>query len=409
MQFTVCTFCLKVYFSGLVKYFQMDVLQYFNAVNFEKFEWAQWGKNKFSLGTLLQKNSDKLKLEKAELIIMGVEEDRNALISGAGKAPDEIRKHLYNLNRIGPRVKVLDLGNLKIGNTINDSYFALRDICDYFMENNQTLIVLGGSQDLTLGITKAFEGRLFNLVTIDPKFDYRKGVKTINSENYLNLIFEKQKNLYSYTALGYQTYFVDATELDQFNNFYWDVKRLGQIRYDLSCTEPILRDANVFSFDMNAIRYQDAPGQSFASPNGLYSEEACQLARYAGISDQMNVAGFFNLIPENDLSGSSSKLMSQIVWHFIDGFVNRNTEDPRDDSDNFNQFIVDMSDMDMTLGFFQSRLSGRWWMEIADFEKKSNEMYLIPCDEEDYKKASHGEIPDRWWKNIRKMHKRQNK
>jgi len=387
----------------------MDVLHYLNPIDFEKFEFAEWANNKLSLGALLQKNSEKLKLEKAELVIIGVEEDRNSFAPGAGKAPDEIRKYLYNLNRIGSRAKILDIGNLKIGQSVNDSYFALRDICEYFIGNKQTLIVLGGSQDLTFGITKAFDGRLFNLVTLDPKFDYWKGKKNVNSENYLNLIFEKQKNLYSYTALGYQNYFVDATELDQFNNFYWDVKRLGQIRYDLTCTEPILRNANVFSFDLNAIRYQDAPGQSFASPNGLYSEEACQLARYAGISDELNIAGFFNLIPENDQSGSSSMLMSHVVWHFIEGFVNRKVEDPKEDSDDFNQYIVDMSDMNMTLLFFQSRISGRWWMEISDFEKSRSEKYLIPCDEDDYTKASHGEIPDRWWKNIRKMHKRQNK
>lgn len=387
----------------------MDLEHYLNPVDFEKFEFADWANNKLSLGSLLQKNAEKLKPEKAELVIIGVEEDRNSLVSGAGKAPNEIRKHLYNLNRIGSRFKVLDLGNLKIGHSINDSYFALRDICDYFIENKQTLIVLGGSQDLTFGITKAFDGRLFNLVTLDPKLDFRKGIKAINSENYLNLIFEKQKNLYSYTALGYQNYFVDATELDQFNNLYWDVKRLGQIRYDLTCTEPIFRNANVFSFDLNSIRHQDAPGQSFASPNGLYSEEACQLARYAGISDELNVAGFFNLIPKNDSSESSSKLMAHVVWHFMEGFVNRKPEDPQEDSDNFNQFIVDMSEMDMNLVFFQSQLSGRWWMEISDFDKKKNDIYIIPCDEEDYTKASHGEIPDRWWKNIRKMYKRQNK
>lgn len=387
----------------------MDLQHYLNPVDFEKFEFAEWANNKFSMGALLQKNAEKLKPEKAELLIIGVEEDRNSMVSGAGKAPDEIRKHLYNLNRIGPRFKVLDLGNLKPGNSVNDSYFALRDICDYFIDNKQTLIVLGGSQDLTFGITKAFDNRLYNLVTLDPKLDFRKGIKTINSENYLNLIFEKQKNLYSYTALGYQNYFVDSTELDQFNNLYWEVKRLGQIRYDLTCTEPIFRNANVFSFDMNSIRYQDAPGQSFASPNGLYSEEACQLARYAGISDELNIAGFFNLIPEKDLSENSSKLMSHVVWHFMDGFVSRKPEDPREDSDDFSQIIVDMSEMDLTLVFFQSRISGRWWMEISDFEKKYKNVYVIPCEEEDYNKASHGEIPDRWWKNIRKMYKRQNK
>ena len=71
--------------------------------------------------------------------------------------------------------------------------------------------------------------------------------------------------------------------------------------------------------------------------------------------------------------------------------------------------MVDMSDINMTLVFFQSRVSGRWWMEISDFENRKGGMYIVPCDEDDYKKASLGDIPDRWWKNIRKMNKRQNK
>jgi hypothetical protein len=258
-------------------------------------------------------------------------------------------------------------------------------------------------------MTKAFEGKLFNMVTVDPKFDFKKGIKTINSENYLNLIFEKQKNLYSYTALAYQNYLIDATDIDLYNNLHWDVKRLGQIRYNLTSVEPILRNAHVFSFDMNALRYLDATGQSMRSPNGLYSEEACQIARYAGSSDELKLAGFFNLIPDNDPSTNSSNLMAQIVWHFLEGFFNRKPEDPTEDSEDFNQFMVDMSNISMTLVFFQSRITGRWWMEISDFENRKNDIYIIPCEEEDYKNASHGDIPDRWWKNIRKMHKRQNK
>jgi hypothetical protein len=173
--------------------------------------------------------------------------------------------------------------------------------------------------------------------------------------------------------------------------------------------EPILRDANVFSFDINAIRYADAPGQTMASPNGLYSEEACQIARYAGTRDCLQIAGFFNLVPERDLSSNSSNLMAQIVWHFIEGFHSRKPEDPTDDTDDFNHFIVDMADINISITFFQSRVSARWWMEISDFENCRGSKYIVPCDEDDYKKASQGDIPDRWWKNIRKMHKRQNK
>lgn len=387
----------------------MDLLNYFDPVDFEKFECPEWANKKNTLGTLLQKNHEKLKPGKADLLIIGVPEDRNAYSQGAALAPDEIRKHLYNLNRIGSRFKILDLGNLKPGITANDTYFALRDICEHALELHQTLIVLGGSQDITFGMTKAYEGRLFNMVSVDPKLDFRKGTKNINEENYLSLIFEKQKNLYSYTALAYQNYFVDQSDIDAFNNMHLDVKRLGQVRYDLTSVEPILRDANIFSFDMNAIRYMDAPGQSMKSPNGLYSEEACQVARYAGTSDSLQLAGFFNLIPGNDLSTNSSHLMAQVVWHFIEGFFHRKPEDPLDDSEDFNQFMVDMSDINMTLVFFQSRVSGRWWMEISDFEHRKNGMYIVPCDEDDYRKASQGDIPDRWWKNIRKMSKRQNK
>lgn len=387
----------------------MDLQHYFNPVDFERFETPAWANSKLTLGTLLQKNSEKLTPEKSDLIIIGVEEDRNAVAQGAAKAPDEIRKYLYHLNRIGPRFKVLDLGNLKTGRTVNDTYFALRDICEQILGNNQTLIVLGGSQDLTFGMAKAFEDHSFNLVTVDPKLDFRKGIKSVNSENYLNLIAEKQKSLYSFTTLAYQNYLIDATETDHYNQMHWDVKRLGQIRYDMTCVEPILRNAHLFSFDLNAVRFPDAMGQSLSSPNGLYSEEACQVARYAGISDELRLAGFFNLIPENDPSGNSSHLMAQIVWHFMDGFFNRNPEDPLDDSDDFNQLLVDMPDVGITLVFFQSRLSSRWWMEISDHEDRDCDMYVIPCDEEDYRKALQGDIPDRWWKNVRKMYKKQNK
>jgi arginase family enzyme len=384
----------------------MDLQHYFDPVDFERFEIPEWTNGKHTFGGLLQKNSEKLTPEKADLLLIGIEEDRNAVTSGAAKAPDTIRKYLYNLNRIGPRLKTLDLGNLRPGRTVSDTYFALRDICEQVLNGKKTLVVMGGSQDLTFGMSKAFDERSFNMVTVDPKPDLRKGIKTVNSENYLNLVAEKQKSLYALTILAYQNYLVDATEIDQINQLQWEARRLGQIRYDLSSVEPILRNAHLFSFDLNSVRFPDAAGQATGSPNGLYSEEACQIARYAGISDELKLAGFFNLIPDLDPSGNSAHLMAQIIWHFIEGFYNRKPEDPLDDSDDFNQLLVDMSDIGMTLVFFQSRLTNRWWMEISDYEDKDCEMLVIPCDEDDYKKALQGEIPDRWWKNVRKLQKK---
>lgn len=377
----------------------MNLDLYFEPVDFSKFVCAGWAQSKFTLGTLLEKNREKITPEKAELIIFGVGEDRHSNEPGSAQAPDMIRQHLYSLNRISPRFKVIDLGNMKLGRSVTDTYFALKDVCEILQGMGKTAIMLGGSQDLTLGMTKSFEHTPFRLISVDPKLDYQKGGKAVNSESYLNLIFEKQRKQLSYTLIGYQSYFMDALESDIFSQKNYEKLRLGQIRYDMASVEPMMRHADIFSFDMNAVRVMDAPGQYFGSPNGLYSEEACQLARYAGMADRISLAGFFNVLPSRDQHSITVGLMAQIVWHFIEGFFYRQPEWPGKHPGQFNQFLVDMDGIELPLTFFQSRKTGRWWMEIKDTEEAVQ--VIVPCTEEDYQTASRNEIPDRWWKNLR--------
>lgn len=381
----------------------MDIKLYLKPVDFSKFQTAPWSHSKFSLGKVLEKNQAKLPLDKANIVLIGVEEDRNAVEKGSAKAPNKIRQHLYNLNRISPRFKLLDLGNIKVGKTVNDTYFALRDVCTSLIEAGKTVVILGGSQDLTFGITKAFEENPFNLINIDPKFDFKKGVKTISSETYLNFIYEKQPNLYAQAILGYQNYFVDSLELDYTTEQGTETKRLGEIRYEMEHIEPYLRDADVLSFDINSIRQLEAPGQYFGSPNGLYAEEACQIGHYAGMADQLKIAGFFNLVPRLDRDDLSSKLMAQIVWHFLEGFHFKKSESPASQTENFNEFVLEIDDIDLPLTFYQSQQTGRWWMKISD--DGNTLARVVSCTEEDYRTAAQNEIPDRWWRNIRKLNR----
>jgi arginase family enzyme len=381
----------------------MDIKLYLKPVDFSKFKLSPWAQPKFCLGTVLEKNQSKLPLDKAKIVLLGVEDDRNAVAKGSAKAPNKIRQYLYGLNRISPRLKILDLGNIKVGKTANDTYFALRDVCSTLMQKEITIVILGGSQDLTFGLAKAFEENPFNLVNIDPKFDFKKGVKTINSENYLNFIFEKQHSLYAHTILGYQNYFTDGLEYDYAFELGTETKRLGEIRYDMASMEPYLRDADLLSFDINAIRQLEAPGQYFGSPNGLYAEEACQAGHYAGMADQLKIAAFFNLVPRLDHDDLSSKLMAQVIWHFLEGFHFKKSEAPKDKNNEFNEFLVEIDDIDLPLTFYQSQKTGRWWMKISDEEGSFEK--IVPCNEEDYKIAAQNEIPDRWWRNIRKLNR----
>lgn len=379
----------------------MNLDLYLEPVDFSGFSLAGWTQKKYTLGTLLEKNREKVPAAKAKVAIIGVPEDRNAIEKGSAKAPDKIREHLYQLNRIGARFKMVDLGNIKQGKSASDTYFALKDVCSWLMEMDVAVIVLGGSQDLTFGLTKAFEHQYFNLITVDPKIDIHRGAKTIDSENYLGFVTEKHRNLFSTSILGYQNYFTDAVELSQSINNNLEARRLGQLRYSMAEIEPYMRGADLFSFDLNAVRSVDAPGQYFGSPNGLYAEEACQVAHYAGMADKMKIAGFFNLVPSKDRDDLSAKLMAQVVWHFLEGFHFRVVEDPERRPQEFNEFIIDMDDVDLPLTFFQSRKTGRWWMKL--YNQNTDSDHVIPCSQEDYDLAARYEIPDRWWRNIRKL------
>jgi len=381
----------------------MNLDFYLKPVNFSAFSLPKWVNKNYALGTLLEKNAEKLLPEKAKLVIIGVEEDRNAISPGSAAAPDKIREQLYALNRIAPRFKILDLGNLKTGNTPSDTYFALKDVCQYFLELNIPVLVIGGSQDLTFGTAKAFENQYYNLVTIDPKLDFRKGIKTIDSENYLTFIFEKHHNLFSHVLLGYQNYLTDAVELNQVVDYNSDAKRLGQLRYNMTEIEPYLRGADLLSFDLNAVRQIEAPGQHFGSPNGLYAEEACQIAHYAGMADQLKIAGFYNLVPELDRQDLGAKLVAQLIWHFLEGFHFKVVEDPEKSPGEFSEFLIEMDDIDLPLTFYQSRKTGRWWMKI--YNQNNDTDHVFPCSQEDYDLAARYEIPDRWWRNIRKLNR----
>ncbi|MGD9557981.1 MAG: hypothetical protein AB7V25_13240 [Mangrovibacterium sp.] len=61
----------------------MDMDLYLEPVDFSKFKSVPWAQKKYTLGALLEKNREKLPLEKAKMVIIGVEEDRNAVVKGA--------------------------------------------------------------------------------------------------------------------------------------------------------------------------------------------------------------------------------------------------------------------------------------------------------------------------------------
>src|SRR5690606_1368704 len=230
--------------------------------------------------------------------------------------------------------RIADLGNIQRGHSVFDTYTAVKVVVSELIKKNIVPIIIGGGQDLTYGQYMAYENleQRVDLVVIDSAFDLNEDASEeseTTSTSYLNKIMLHQPNyLFNFSNLGYQTYFVNQESLRVFDKLFFDVYRLGAFAGKIDQTEPILRNADMISFDMGAVRSSDAGANRNASPNGFYGEEACQICRYAGLNDKLTSIGFYEFNPDLDNNGQTAMLLSQMVWYFIDGFYGRKKDFP---------------------------------------------------------------------------------
>ena len=378
----------------------MDIRHYFDEIDFSKYHQQGLYQWKYAIGASIEKTTLAISpdnIQKIDLAIFGAPFDSRAK-NNTSDAPDKIRNELYQLSKPYNNLKIADFGNIKPASSQKGNYQALRDIVDYFSELNIIVVIIGGGQDLTLGICDAYKNdTYFSLSIVDALLDIKKGKETLNSSNYLSRIFNQQSKIFQFSLIGYQSHFF-PTELFSKTKGINQHLRLGLLRENFSHIEPMMRNTDVLSFDMGSVKYSESPGSNTRFPNGLHSEEACQIAKYAGFSNRLKVFGLFEVNTANDRNNQTVGLSAQIIWYFIEGFSNRIPEDT-ENRGNFIIYQVEVKNLDMPVVFLKSRLSNRWWIEIPISNK---EPLYIACSEKEYEHASNNEIPELWLKYIQK-------
>jgi|WetSurSiteA1Bulk_404760.scaffolds.fasta_scaffold01339_5 formiminoglutamase len=380
----------------------MDLNYYFEPVSLEKpDEYFRYSDVMFGRNIRINTPSTPIdEISNYQLAILGINEDRNSSNKGSAAAPNQIRMKLYELFRINEKLRIIDLGNLKQTATPEDTYFGIRDVMTDLLNNQVTAIIIGGTQDLTRGIYMAYEQRStpVNVVNIDSRLDMEEGI--LSSTSWVLPVINSPR-LFRYSAMGHQQYLVDNSHAQQIEERGFDVIRLGTLRSGMLLAEPFLRDAHLVSLDIASIRQSDAPGTRYPSPNGLTAEEACQLARYAGMSDQVSCFGLYEINPEFDRNHQTSHLAAQAIWYFVEGFSQRKMERPEENNPDFKVFMVNHQDMEHTLTFYKSLVTGRWWMEIPEI--KTGNQLLVACSQEEYQQACNHDIPELWWRAFQRI------
>lgn len=346
-------------------------------------------------------------LEQVKLAILGVKEGRRSQWEGITQGADAIRRKLYQLFPPEGDFLPVDLGNIEPGEHPHDTDAAVKQVVGSLLSKKITVIVIGASQEMTLALHRAYEVLEVptNICVVDQSFDLGEFRDDLSPANFLSkIVLHDPSFLFNLCVLGYQSYYADPESAKLMDKLYFDYHRLGELTENLAKAEPLIRNSDMLSLDLMAVRNEAAPGTG--EPNGFDGQEICRITRYAGLSDRISVFGLFNYNVSDDINGQQAMLIAQAIWYFIQGFVNRVREYPLIGKQNFREFKVQLTQDGDDLIFFKSKRTDKWWMKIpysVKGTKFTERHHIVPCSYEDYKMASEGEIPDLWWKTYRKL------
>lgn len=272
-----------------------------------------------------------------------------------------------------------------IGGVLGDT-LGLTELGEYCLSASITLCFLSGASASREALWRAYEREAApDVVSVSAR---------------ISLPTETQKCV-QYTSLAYQRHFVSRQTLKHLESMYWESASLAHLREDLTRVEPLLRDAQLSFFDLSALRGATFPQVKGIAPAGLFLEDACRITRYQGMSDCLQLWGILSL-PEtpNKLEAQG---VGQMLWYFLEGWHHRKKEYPIEVA-SLTHYWVDLKAQGLSLRFFKSSRSGRWWVQLPPRPlEETARQHLLACAYEDYEIACAGDLSMRLWRATHRL------
>lgn len=294
-------------------------------------------KNDPRLGEIVGR--DEKDYDAADIVIVGCPQDegvrRNNGRVGAALAPNAIREQFYKLTPFNIRKKLFDLGDVKIGRSLEETHDNHLEIVKAVLSDGKRLIVLGGGNDISYpdgrAVAEVFGNDNWLAINIDSHLDVRIAEQRNSGTPYRQLLEEKLLRPTYFYEVGYQTHFCSPV-------YYEYIRSLGVNRIslellrsraeaDMELKESIKHKFTshssslntFFGFDMDAVRSADAPGTSAPSPLGLRAGEFIQLVKYAASLANTRIIEFSEVNPKFDADNRTTKLVAIGMHRFCTG------------------------------------------------------------------------------------------
>ena len=217
-------------------------------------------------------------LTEIKVAIIGVVESRRSVREN--DVPfnfNHIRKEFYKLYSGNWNERIADLGDIYAGDSVDDTYFLLKQVTEDLLNRSIIPVILGGSQDLAYAQYRAYDdyGQMVNLVNVDAQFDLGDTEQDLCNKSYVGkMVVNEPYNLFNYANIGYQTYFNAQEEINLIDKLFFEAYRLGEISSDITLAEPVMRDANFVILDVTSVAMTNV---NPSMPNGFSGKEICCL------------------------------------------------------------------------------------------------------------------------------------
>ncbi len=326
-------------------------------------------------------------LEEADIVLLGCHPIKNE--SGL-HVSNSIREALYQLYDWHPNIKVLDIGTILPHAEDALTPKVLEAVLTELHDLGKVTILIGGTQDYTLHQYAPFRKKKtpIEITLIDQGIDLKEK-EIIDEESYLmELLLSPENYIKHLNVVGFESYYTNPNMLETLDKLRFDCYRVGRVREDFASMEPIFRNSALISLDLNVLRASEGVFYKNPSPNGIYGDELCALAKYAGMSSKIKSFGIYGYLPEIDVYNIGAKLIAQIIWYFVDGYQFGQKDLPYESHpQTYTEYNVEV--LTYPILFIKSKRTERWWMRLLND-------HFIPCSNEDYLEAAQGNLPDAW-------------
>ncbi len=310
-------------------------------------------------------------------------------IIGLGDNANIMRPYLYQYAHRFNGIEIADFGNLKHNGTAKNINAGIAECIIALREENIIPIFIGENMNYGIGLQKALPFSKIDYALVSPTIAYKEGSIANN--------LAANKKLFHASFIGIQSFLNTNEIVQESSDEFIEHLRLGDVKANITLVEPLLRQADIFEFDLSAIKHQEFSSAAQLLPNGLQTQDACGICRYAGISNTLGcyVLRNFTLTKNNTIDAQQ---IAQMVWYILDGIDNRFNDFPQLNHRNFTVYKCHAnSGEDMV--FINSNLTGRWWLQIPQKGKKTAPKF-IGCLETDFEIAQQGDVPEKWYRAL---------